>query len=195
MILGNIGNLQSDTYQVNYPVPAPAPPGDVAGTVNENPGGTPPMVDSVHVPRGSQPTGGSNPFRGNSNAANQGAGPGGSGVIVRITSLDAPQFDVDNFNHPVTGNPWASTQGVNAFREWLVGYSQDFPRNYTALATGDWTVTVTGTSGAGGWVDGGSTITSPNAYTIAGYPKTSDSAGMQILGPSFVSEAGETHTP
>jgi len=198
MQLGNIGNLLNDTYQVNYPVPNPAPPapGNVAGTVNETPGGTPPMVDSVHVtPRGATASGGANPFRGNSLATNQGAGPGGSGAIIHVTSLDAPQFDIDQFTHPVTGNPWASNQGVNAFREWAVVFSTDFPRNYMALGTGDWTVTITGTNNAGAWQDGGSTITSPTAWTTAGYPLTGDTAGVQVLGLSFVTEASETHTP
>ncbi len=158
------------------------------------------MLDSVNVPAGGQATGGINPLRGNSHQSNQGTGPGGNGQIVRVTSLDAPAFGWDA-NEPVTTNPWSTTQGANSFREFIVAFSQTFPLNYEALASGNWTATATGTNGNGNWVNNGSTVTIPGAVagtaplTVTGLPTPADSAGAQLLGPSFVSQDFMAYIP
>lgn len=201
VVLGNVGNLLNDTFVVNYP--ARAAPNDTRnGTeaedpdfrTNPAPGFPSPMVDTVNIAQGNEPTGGTSPIRGNSVETIQGNGPGGNGQIRRMNSLDAPAFGW-NGNHPTTGNPWATTQGANAFREWILAHTNTFPRNYTALGRGDWTVTVVGTRGAGGrWADNGSTVTG-TAWTIAGFPQTGDAAAVQVLGRSFVREFGMIVNP
>jgi hypothetical protein len=201
VVLGNVGNLLNDTFIVNYPA-RPAPNDIRNGTETEDPdfqtnpaaGFPAPMVDTVGVAQGNEPTGGRTPFRGNSVETIQGNGPGGNGQLRRMNSQDTPTFNWDG-NHPTTNNPWATTQGVNAFREWIVAHTNTFPRNYTALGRGDWTVTVIGTRGAGGrWTDNGSTVTG-TAWIIAGFPQTGDAAGVQVLGRSFVREFGMIVNP
>lgn len=196
VVLANVGNLLDDTFVVNYP--ARARPNDTRnGTETEDPdfqtnpapGFPTPMVDTVNVAQGAQPTGGVSPNRGNSVQTIQGNGPGGKGQLRRINSLDRPAFGWDG-NHPTTHNPWATTQGANAFREWILAHTNTFQRNYTALGRGDWTVNVIGTRGAGGlWTDNGSSVTG-TAWTIAGFPQTADAAVAQVLGVSFVREFG-----
>lgn len=203
LVLGNLGNVTADTYTVNYPgAPAAAAGDHRAGTDAEDPdfkqnpaAGFPnPMVDSSRVAAGSKANGGSNPFRSHSNQALLGNGPGGKGQLVRVTGDDAPQFVV-RANHPHTGNPWGSTQGINGFTEWVVAYTITFQRNYTALGKGGYTVTVIGANdGAGNWIDVASSIV-PTAWSTVGFPKTGDAAGVQVLGFSFVREAGSIITP
>lgn len=201
VVLANVGNLLNDTFVVNYPG-RPAPNNPQNGTESEDPdfrvnpgiGFASPMIDTVNIPQGTEPTGGISVNRGNSTPTTLGNGPGGNGQLRRINSLDAPTFPFAG-NHPTTNNPWATTQGVNAFREWMLAHTNTFPRNYTALGRGDWTVTVTGTRGAGGlWVDNGSTVTSPG-WIIAGFPQTADAAGAQVLGLSFFNEFGLVVNP
>lgn len=201
--LGNAGNLHlPDTFVVNYPVPPnnPPAPANVPGTESENAGGPIPLLDSVNVPHGGQAAGGNSPFRGHSAATIQGAGPNGNGQIIRVTSLDAPAFGWDP-NHPVTTNPWATTQGGNSFRDFLVAYSQTFPKNYLALASGDWVVTAKGTKAAAGWTSNGANVTIPGAVlgsaplSTGGMPAPADSVGAQLLGPSFVNEFHMDHNP
>lgn len=201
VVLANVGNALNDTFVVNYPG-RPAPADTRNGTeaedpdfqTNPAPGFAAPMVDTVGVAQGAEPTGGTSPNRGNSVQTILGNGPGGNGQLRRINSLDQPAFGWDG-NHPTTNNPWGSTQGINAFREWILAHTTTYPRNYTALARGEWTVTVTGTANAAGnWVDNGSTVTG-TALTTAGFPKTADAAGAQVLGRSFVREFGMIITP
>ena len=205
VVLGNVGTCVGDTFTINYPVPvpAPAPPGNVAGTGTEDPDGqlnpapgfTNPMLDSVNVLHGATATGGTSPFRGNSVPTVLGNGPGGIGELRRVNSLDSPGFGWRGI-HPTTKNPWGSTQGANLFREWMVAFSTDFTRNYVVMGGSDWTVTVTGTSNAGGtWVSNGATVTlpggvgNPSPFATVFSPATSgDASGAQMLGPSFVSE-------
>jgi hypothetical protein len=196
VVLGNVGTVITDDFVANYPGrPAPADTRD--GTESEDadfrtdptPGFPSPMVDTVNVAQGNEPTGGRTPFRGNSRETVRGNGPGGNGQIKRVTSLDPPAFNWRG-NHRTTGNPWATTQGTNVFQEWIVAFTNTFPRNYTALGRGEWTVTVIGTRGAGGvWTDNGSTVTG-TGLTTAGFPQTGDAAGVQVLGLSFVREVG-----
>jgi len=202
VVLANVGNLLNDTFVVNYP--ARAAPNDTRnGTETEDPdfqtnpapGFPSPMVDTVNVAQGNEPTGGNTPNRGNSVQTIQGNGPGGNGQIRRINSLDTPAFGWDG-NHPTTNNPWATTQGANAFREWILAHTNAFPRNYVALGQGDWTVNVIGTRGAGGrWTDNGSSVALTTAWTIAGFPQTADAARAQVLGRSFVREFGMIVNP
>ncbi len=199
--LCNVGNLLADTFTVNYPVPAsnPPAPANVPGTETENPGGPTPMLDSSNVAQGGEATGGNSPCRGRSVPTVQGAGAAG-GLIIRVTSQDAPAFSWDA-NHPVTTNPWAITQGGNSFRDFIVAYSLTFPKNYDLLARGDWIVTATGTSNNGTWANNDSTVTIPGAVqgsatlTTTGLPSPADSAGAQLLGPSFVNQFHMDHNP
>ncbi len=185
IVIGNVGNLLSDTFQITYPgqpMPADTRNGvgkeDPDGQINPAPGFPAPMVDTVN---GNNPNGGSAPFRGNST---QTVLASATGRLIKLTSLDAPAFGWAGV-HPTTGNPWAATSGVNAFREFIVGYSQTFIQNYMSYAHGDWTVTATGTSNAGTWQSNGATVTTPGAITVA--TQTGSDAGVQVRGPSFVS--------
>src|SRR5262249_18745851 len=155
--LGNSGNCIGDSFVVNYPVPVPppAPPGNVFGTetedpdykLNPGPGFPNPMLDSVNVAHGATANGGNSIMRGNTSDTVVGNGPGGKGQIRRVASLDAPAFGWHG-SHPTTGNPWATTQGGNFFRDYIVAYSQAFPRNYSTIARGDWTFIATGGANA-----------------------------------------------
>lgn len=208
VVLGNVGDLwAADSFQVNYPVPVPTPPApaNVVGTENENPGGPIPMVDTVRVTQGNQPTGALTPFRGNSHDTAVGDGPGAVGQIRRVTSLDAPAFGWDFF-HPVTTNPWGSTQGGNTFREFIVGFSVTFSpqRNYVVFAVGDWVAIATGNNAGGTWttngaqvtIQGGTATTAAMTNRIsAGSPQTGNTSGVQVLGLSFVNEFRMDHTP
>ncbi len=201
IVIGNVGNVTADSVVANYPgVPAP---GDVRpGTSSEDPdfqlspapGFPNPMVDTFRVAHGATPTGASTPFRSNSNQVLLGNGPGGNGQLVRLTSFDAPAFGWPG-NHPTTGNPWTTVQGANAFTEWVVAYTNTFQRNYVVFGTGGYTVTITGTnSGGGNWSSNGATnVVTP--WSTAGFPKTGDAAGVQVLGGSFVHEFGMINKP
>ncbi len=203
--LGNVGNLLTDTFVANYPG-RPAPNDTRNGTETEDPdfqtnpapGFPAPMVDTQRggAAQGLVPTGADTPFRSNSQDPVQGNGPGGNGQIKRVNSFDAPAFGWTG-NHQTTGNPWATTQGTNGFREFVVAFTNTFRRNYTALGRGDWTVTVTGTANATGvWTNNGSTVTpTPTAFTTAGFPQTGDASGVQVLGLSFVREFGMIVNP
>jgi hypothetical protein len=199
VVLNNVGNLNSDNFTVNYP---PTNKDKRAGTeeedpdfkIDKKPGFPSPMVDTVNVKQGKEPTGGDTPQRGNSVETILGNGPGGNGQLRQINSLDAPAFGWHG-NHPKTGNVWATTQGNNAFQEWVLAHTVKFKKNYTALGTGTWTVNVIGTRAADGtWVNNGSTVTG-TPWTIAGFPKTADAAGAQVLGFSFVNEFGMIAKP
>lgn len=197
VVLGDVGNLLNDTFVVSYPgVPNGTESEDPDFQTNPAAGFPAPMVDTSRVPaHGSEPTGADTPFRLRSMDTAIGAGPGGSGQIRRVTVHDAPGFGWD-LNHPTTANPWATTAGGNVFREFLVVFSQTFPRNYVALASGDWTVTAVGNNVSDVWNDTGSAVTiqgaaaASAALTVAGFPQTGDAAGVQVLGLSFVQEVG-----
>jgi hypothetical protein len=204
--LGNVGNLRTDNFVVNYPVPTPAPPapGNVNGTGSENPGAATPVVDTVNVTQGHEPTGGTTPFRGNSQDTSLGAGPGGLGQLRRVHSLDAPGFGWE-YLHPTTQNPWATTVNGNAFREFIVGFSSTFPRNYVVIAVGNWTVVANGTNVSAMWTSSGASVVIPGASgssaaltsTVSSSfsPQTGDAAGVQVLGLSFVREFRMDYTP
>jgi hypothetical protein len=200
--LGNVGNVLRDNFVVNHPGRT-APNDTRAGTAAEDPdfqtnpaaGFPSPMVDTSRVVQGNEPTGGITPFRSRSNDPVQGNGPGGNGQIKRVSGEDAPSFGWAG-SHPTTGNPWATTQGGNDFREFVVAFTNTFQRNYTALGTGDWSVNAIGTRGAGGvWTDSGGSSVTGSAWSIAGFPQTGDAAGVQVLGRSFVSEFGMIINP
>lgn len=185
--VGDVGNLINDTFAAAYPVPTPTPaaPGNVAGTETENPGSTTPMVDSSRVAVGQAPTGGVTPFRGNSAISEVG---GATGRTVRLASFDDPGFAWDNL-HPTTNNPWGTTSGVNAFREFVVAFSSSFPRTYVSLNRGDWTVTVAGSNDGTKWVTAGATVTGDASLQAVG------AATVQVLGLSFVSSFSMTPAP
>jgi len=188
--VGNVGNLLNDTFAIAYPVPVPVPaaPGNVAGTGMEQPGAATPMVDTVNVVKGAQPTGSSSPFRGNSATANL-APPAAGGRLLRLTSLDNPGFGWDNL-HPTTTNPWGTTSGGNGFREFNVAFTNSYPRTYLSLNRADWTVTVAGkNNGAGAWQNTTSSITGDGALQAVG------GASVQVLGLSFVREFTVVYKP
>jgi len=88
------------------------------------------------------------------------------------------------------------TDACDRFREFAVGFTAKFPKNYTALGTGEWDFIVNGTRGAGNvWVDNGTSTVSGTAWDISGFPKTGDASGVQVLGRSFVSEVGFIKKP
>jgi hypothetical protein len=187
---GNIGNLTSDSARVNY---------STSGIATENPGGPLPMIDTGRIKAGNQPTGGDTAFRGNSNETS-GNAPGG-GRSINITSDDSPGFGLFKINHPNTSNVWASTQGGFDFTEFIAGYTNTFPRTYVVVAKATWTIRYIGNRTTGGtWMNNGSGVTfqgstqSPANLTSTvsgGSPQIGNSAGIQVLGLSFVNQ----HSP
>jgi hypothetical protein len=197
--LGDVGNLIHDDSQVNYPVPTPTPqpPGNVAGIGIENPGGPLPMVDTTNVLKDQTTSGKDSAFRGSSKASlslNQGP----VGRKISIGCDDNPDFGPWNIIHKITRNPWADTQGGYKFREFIVGYSDSFPKYYVVIATGDWTSTAVGhkDTSINLWVDdrsevtvGGQAATMTEAPLIPkvtdGSPLSGDDAGIQVQGLSY----------
>lgn len=193
--VGDVGNLLNDTFMINYPATAA---NNMAGTGTEAPSGvlpvhagTLPMVDTGNAAAKDimlDSPGGRLPFHGTSSQTTVGAGPGGMGTIIRVTARVRPVYTWFK-THPTTMNPWGSTAGANSFREFLTGFSPDFRKNYLALATGDWTVTIAGTPNAAGlWIPGATAGVTPpgnTALNTAGFPKTGQASGIQVLGLSF----------
>lgn len=130
--IGNVGNLISDTFQVDYP---PTQRNPARGTGTEIPGGGLPMLDASV---GYYKPGGQGPFRGNSVATNVSGSP--IGLSVRLASHDNPTFYWAD-PHPTTGNPAGTVSGGNGFREFVVAYSSYFPNVYRAFYMADWTAT------------------------------------------------------
>lgn len=185
--IGDIGNLVSDTFAINYPVPSGGapPPGNVAGTEVEQPGGPMPMVDTLNVQKDAEPNGGTTAFRANSNMSELPAPSGGR--LVQLSSFDAPEFSWDS-NHPTTTNSWGSTAGANSFRELVVAFSNSFRRTYLLLHQAAWTVNVVGVNKGSVWVDAGSSVTGDTAFQAPTAP-------VQAVGLSFVRQVGLSHTP
>jgi hypothetical protein len=181
VMIGDVGNLLNDTFQVTYPVPVPAPPapGNVLGTGTENTGGTTPMLDCCFgQPAGYQPKlGGFEVFRNNSFFV-QLPPPSSGGRLLRLTSLDAPVFGWD-FVHSKTGNPWGTTSDSNQFREFIVAVSDSFTHTYTALNRADWTIAIVGTRDGDHWVNNGSFIAGDDSLQPV------DGLHVQVLGLSF----------
>jgi hypothetical protein len=180
--IGNVGNLTSDTFTVNYPVPNPVPPspGSEAGTAREEPGvarnpdGTiPVMVDTSRVGRG-----GEQAFRGRSKEVPQENPP--TGRRVKLSSRDKPGFGGWRINHPQTGNLWATTYGGVSFREFVVAFPKNFPRTYSSLNENTWTIVVTGKNdGHEKWESDSPTITGNDEHL------TAVQHNVQVLGPSY----------
>jgi hypothetical protein len=125
-----------------------------------------------------QPAGGDCPFRANSVQTTLHSA---TGQRVRLESQDSPGFGKWKIDHPATGNPWGSTSGGNAFNEFVVAFSSDFPRTYSSLNEDSYTLTVRGINdGTGKWKDNGSSSTS--SETRLGPVKDK----VQVLGLSFV---------
>jgi hypothetical protein len=190
--IGFVGNLTSEDFQINFPIPSPTPaaPGNVAGTESENPGGSLWMVDTGNVSVNQEPTGGNTAFRSSNNSP-------GTGAERTFTAEDNPGFGPWHNLHPVTNNPWATTQGGYGFREFLAGYTASFPRYYVVLARGDWTITCVGSKSGAQWTNTSSAVTvgtgggasaDLTSTVTSGSPQSGDSAGIQILGLSYVNQ-------
>jgi hypothetical protein len=183
--LGNVGNCRGDTFEAHYlkkdkkdksvPIMFEDPDGD------GKPGFPNPMLDAVDT----QP-----PFRGNSKDADQGDGAKG-GRVVKVTSLDSPAFDWP-LQHSVAKTDWASTQGANEFREWMVARSSTFPETYFALAKSEWSATCKGKRNKkGDWVDDGAKVEpAPGDHKLIAVHSPADTAGCQVRGLSFVNSVG-----
>ncbi len=192
--LGNVGNLLLDDFTVHYPSANGA-----EATGREMPGAPTPMLDSSRVRVRSEPTGGTTPFRSRSTDLIIDGVPKGtsaSGQLHRVSGNDAPGFGW-NPRHPSTGSTWSKTDGGNAFRDFIVGFSKTFPRYYAAIAYGDWTVFATGRNEGGTWRSDNATVklgtSTENRVPLkilvdAGSPQPGDTSGVQILGLSFVNE-------
>jgi hypothetical protein len=202
--LGDVGNLKMDTALVNYPVPSPTPPapGNQVGTEFEFPGASLPMLDTGNLAKNVKATGADTVFRTESRDTDR--DPLAQGKRVSLESLDAPKFGPYAVVHPVTHNHWRTTSGGYKFFEYIVAYSESFPRNYVVLAKGDVTVTFTGVNSGDAWMDNGSTVTHqsgpgfPYAMTMMvtdGTPATGNAAGIQVLGLSYVSNFEIRHQP
>jgi len=119
------------------------------------------------------------PFRQNSATTNSTAS---TGVLVNLTSFDAPAFVWDLF-HPHTGNTWNLTSGGNAFQEFIVAYSNSFNQTYVSLNQASWSLSIIGTNDSSVWDNGdgtgSSSITGDTALGAVG------TFLVQVLGLSF----------
>jgi hypothetical protein len=199
---GDVGNLTADNSTINYPIPNPTPaaPGNVAGKETENPGGTLPMLDGPN----DNPAGGIASFR-SASMERSDSGPGGNGQVRSLASDDIPGFGPWDNLHPVTHNPWFTTQGGYNFTEFIVAFSDSFPLNYGAVAKATWTINAVGSKVGGIWTNSGSsgvTLQGSNqqsaAFTVLvsnGSPTSGTTAGVQVLGLSFGLHHTYNHTP
>ena len=182
--IGGVGNLVSDTFTVAYPVPSPTPqpPGNVAGTGTEMPGGSTPMIDTPNVTQGNQASGGKSPFRATQTpVATLPATPATGGLMVGIISADAPKFGW-LYAHPTTQNVWGSTGGGNSFREYFVAFSSSFQQTYLPLNQASWSIAPTGNNSSG-WVCAQCSVTGDSAFqSVSAQPQ------VQVQGMSFVSQ-------
>ena len=123
VVVGNVGNLQTDTFEVAYPGNGSIPDG--AGKAN--PGGTVPLLDSDRNQTGN---GGSDPFRFSScMMPTTSTEPG---AAFTISSADSPEFWWAS-EHPATHRPFGPKSGGYTFMEYLVAYSLGFLHVYTPL--------------------------------------------------------------
>ena len=157
------------------------------------------MVDTSRVNSGQKPLGTNQPFRSTSADALVGAGPGGNGQIRRVTGRDGPAVGWNPI-HITTTNRFNSTAGNNGFREFVVAFSNTFPRNYFALARGDWTITYAGNrNGLGRWANTASGVAIPGAVggaaALTAVNQTGDTANAQVRGLSFVNEFKMIYNP
>jgi hypothetical protein len=190
IVIGNVGNLFSDSFTISYPAAGTQPPRNQAGVGTEVPGGPTPMVDTPASP----PSGGNTAFRQSSVFVNLPPPlPPALGSAVRVSSADAPKF-VWAFSESKTLNDWASTSGQNVFREFMAAYSNDFPQTYAALAQATWIISVIGIEN-GGWEDAGTPAnpaSSVSGNTVLQQPV---SYPVQVLGLSFFIKHTVTYTP
>jgi hypothetical protein len=114
--------------------------------------------------------------------------PASGGKVLHLTSIDGPSFSWDS-SHPTTANPWAGTNGGNAFQEFSVAFSNSFKQTYLALNQARWTMTAYGYSAGGTWADSGSSVTGDSTMQPIG------AARVQVLGPSFVYSYSMRHLP
>jgi hypothetical protein len=183
--IGNVGNLDFDNFQVLYPRQSLGP-----ATGTEVPAGPFPMVDTARVTQPSgeagtdlhclnqQPTGGACAFRTDSSQTKVDSA---TGQRMHLESDDSPGFGSWKIDHPATVNRWGSTSGENAFNEFVVAFSSDFPRTYSSLNENSYVLSVRGINdGTGKWKDNGSS-SSGNGTTLG---NVSDK--VQVLGLSFV---------
>jgi hypothetical protein len=190
--IGDVGNLTTDTFTVNYPAPSPTPPapGNVPGTETENTGAPLPMIDTDSVPKNAIATGGSSPFR----AVNQQTTlPSSVGLLVQLKSGDGPGFGDWDSDHPVTGNDWTTVTGGITFQEFVVAYSSSSPQTYLSLNQASWSMNLAGNNdGTDEWVKGtasGDGVTGDSVLSGIG------SLVAQTRGYSYKSQVKIVHTP
>src|SRR5262249_38691480 len=143
--VGNVGNLLSDTFTVQY---------TPTGTATEVLGAMVPMVDTSQT---AQPSGGASPFRFASTVFAL-TPPVTGGLLLQITSADGPGFGWEQI-FPETQNRWATTGGGYSFREFLVAVSLTSLQTYLPLNRADWTIAIVGYNIGSEWADSGSSIT------------------------------------
>jgi hypothetical protein len=167
IVIGDVGNLTVDSFQVDYPSTP-----DGFGT--EVPGGSLPMLDTLRM---NSDAGGSNVFRMSTKPADPGTSPSApsAGVLLGIQSGDSPRYAwlLTSF-----GQTWDLTQGTVSFTEFIAGFSASFPQTYLALNQASWSLVLSGDNDAGWTPDGDATVTGNQQLGAA-------SAAMQSRGPSY----------
>jgi len=167
IVIGDVGNLTVDSFQVDYPSTP-----DGFGT--EVPGGSLPMLDTLRM---NSDAGGSNVFRMSMAPADPGTSPSApsAGVLLGIQSGDSPMYAwlLTSF-----GQTWDLTQGTVSFTEFIAGFSASFPQTYLALNQASWSLVLSGDNDAGWTPDSDATVTGNQQLGAA-------SAAMQVRGPSY----------
>ena len=176
--VGVVGNLQADTFVVSYP-------GSVGANGTEIPGGPLPMLDTGRVAVNQPASGGASAFRDTLQVTTL-PPPASGGLARRIISADAPTFRWLR-SHPTTGDAWDSAAGSNAFTEFVVGFSDSFPRTYLPFSRANWQVSLNG-GVTTGWAS--STISGNGSLQpIGGADK------LQAIGLSFARQHSMIYKP
>ena len=78
----------------------------------------------------------------------------GAGLLVLVTSFDAPSFIWES-PIPGTSNFWSATSGGNSFNEFIAAFSKSFVNAYVTYSLTSWAINVAGNSNRGKWTDNG----------------------------------------
>ena len=97
-----------------------------------------------------------------------------------------------------------TTQGGYSFTEFMVAFSDSFKKYYGALAKATWTITAVGSRVSGVWQNTSSGMTLQGAsgdeaeFTSLisnGSPQSGDTAGVKVLGLTYVNHFSYGHSP
>lgn len=112
----------------------------------------------------------------------------------KVETCDSPVVSFDAL-HPISGSAVNAVSGVNAFRVFLVAYSDDANYTYVAFGSGDWScdysgtvVTPAGAHPTPAWTKVAATgITGSTKLSVIKDGKPADKAGAEVRPPVYLS--------